>query len=84
MMPTIPENLIQFTDDQGSIVDPDIELEEPYPGSIVLTNSIHGTAYQRLFSDGLWHSAHSRVGFTWEDMLGERNLFLVYDAPRRQ
>lgn len=72
---------LPLTDDQGKMIWNDVA--EPHPGSVVLTNGIHGTAYQRLFKDGLWHSAVSPVGFTWEDMLGERNLMLAYDAPER-
>lgn len=76
--------LPRLTDDRGSLTPWGEEIIEPLPGSIVLTNGMHGTAYQRLFSDGLWHSAHSRIGFTWKDMLGERNLLLAYDAPARE
>jgi len=54
---------------------------EPEPASVVLVNGIYGDAWQRYFSDGLWHRGKYR--YTWEQMLRERNMVLVYDAPVR-
>lgn len=60
------------------------EYEEPLHGSLVLTGGPHGTAWQRLFADGLWHSTLGHKPRDWERMLTSRNLVLVYDAPERQ
>lgn len=38
--------------------------EEPPHGSVVMTESTSGTAWQRHFSDGLWHSTTGRTS-TW-------------------
>lgn len=76
--------LIPITDHQGHVLVPGEEFE-PLPGSIVLTQGAWGTAHQKFFSDGLWYAVGraSIPGRTWESMLTERNLVLVYDAPER-
>lgn len=58
---------------------------EPPPASVVLAHGVHGSAWQRSFSDGLWYCTQYRGsrGKTWEWMLGRRNLTLVYLAPIR-
>lgn len=57
---------------------------EPEPGSVVLLGGDWGTAWQRNFSDGLWHSTRRRGGpKDWAWLLSRRNLRLVYDAERR-
>lgn len=59
------------------------DANEPALGSVVLTEGSTGTAWQRLFKDGLWHSARGGRPKTWEQMLRMRNMTLVHDAPAR-
>lgn len=57
--------------------------EEPQPGSVVVTNGLLGTAYQRHFADGLWHRLGGGRPRHWAWMICQRNMWLVYDAPVR-
>lgn len=41
---------------------------EPGIGSVVMLHGIEGTAWQRLRSDGLWHSVNGEVA-EWRDLL---------------
>lgn len=77
------ERLIPVTDTRGNLLLADSEGEEPLPGSVVLINGEYGTAWQRHFSDGLWHRTGGGRAKTWAEMLWHRNLVLVYDAPER-
>lgn len=44
-------------------------VDEPPVGSIVLVHGPTGTAYQRHYSDGLWHGARATIGgMTWTDV----------------
>ncbi len=58
--------------------------DEPTHGSVVLTESFTGTAWQRHYSDGLWHSTTGRVK-TWAEVgirAGQPKFrTLVYTAP---
>lgn len=57
---------------------------EPEPGSVVLTEGEHGTAWQRHFvGKRLWHST---TGMTreWGQLIARRNVVLVYDAAPRE
>lgn len=85
MTTTAGTRLIPITDDVGRVLVPGEEFE-PLPGSIILTQGAWGTAHQKFFSDGLWYPASPRGGGgrTWESMLTERNLVLVYDAAERE
>lgn len=75
---------IALTGSQGEILVPMDETYEPEPGSIVLVEGLHGTAWQRFFSDGLWHSVHEGTKpLLWVEVLEKRNLVLVYDADPR-
>lgn len=75
---------VPLTDDKGMPLLPvDHLLAEPLPSSIALTQGAHGTAWQRYFSDGLWHRVGGGRARTWAEMLSERNLVLVYDADAR-
>ena len=74
---------IPLTDDRGRFLLPSSESAEPEPGSVVLTEGLHGTGWQRHFNDGLWHSTRGGRAKTWEQMLTMRNLVLVYDAEER-
>lgn len=57
---------------------------EPVHGSVIMTQGPSGTAWQRLFNDGLWHST---TGYTktWADIqrLAARHkmpAILLHDA----
>lgn len=60
----------------------DIE-NEPNPGSVVLTQGEFGTAWQRWFTDGMWHRTGSAQRKDWAWMVRQRNLVLVYEADTR-
>ena len=78
------ETLTMVTDSAAKPTrDFDHPSDQPNPGSIVLTNGEFGTAWQRYFNDGLWHRVGGGKGRTWEWLLTQRNLVLVYDAPFR-
>lgn len=73
---------IPMTDTYGNVVA--VDSTEPLPSSIVLVDGAFGQAFQRHFGDGMWYSAsRSSKGRTWEDILHERNVVLVYDAEER-
>jgi len=76
--------LIPVTDHRGTLVLHPDDAEEPLPGSIVLTEGHHGTAWQRHFADGLWHSSRGGAPKTWSDLIVKRNVVLVYDADERE
>lgn len=80
-MSTMTTRLIPVTDDRGKVYLS--EAREPLPDSVVLTNGIHGTAWQRHASDGLWHSTLGGRPKSWASLLRSRNLVLIYDAPVR-
>lgn len=73
---------VQITDDRGNFPNHAYD-REPEPGSVVLTMGEFGTAWQRHFSDGLWHRTGGGKPKDWAEMLRQRNLVLVYDAPVR-
>lgn len=75
---------IPLTDDRGKMLMYENPEDQPLPGSVVLTEGEHGTAWQRFFSDGNWHPTRGGGSRTWEQMLTKRNLVLVYDAPVRE
>lgn len=66
---------------------PPIAEAEPLPGSVVMAEGISGTAFQRHFSDGLWHSTTGRVR-TWQELVDAEiewkrpGLFLLFDSAR--
>lgn len=83
-MTTPTSQLILLTDARGSRM-PDIEdTSEPLPGSIIMTEGMHGTAWQRWFTDGLWHRTGSTQKKDWAYLLAKRNVVLVYDADERE
>lgn len=65
------------------------DLAEPGIDSVVLTQGLNGTAWQRLGSTGLWHSVTGRTA-TWADLVeGEVRYdrggpLLVHAAPKRK
>lgn len=72
---------IPLTDDRGKpLLDPD-QMAEPLPGSVVLTKGVWGNAWQRYFSDGMWHRGAETL--EWEQLLLLDSVTLVYDAPVR-
>lgn len=74
----------QVTDDRGRFIWDAEDKAEPEPGSVALTGGDWGTAWQRNFSDGLWHSTRRKGGpKTWDWLLTRRNLRLAYDAEPR-
>lgn len=83
-MPTRLTRLIQVTNDQGTLVLDEDTSYEPLPGSIVMTEGVHGTAWQRWFGDGLWHRCGSSQKKDWAYLLTKRNVVLVYDADERK
>jgi hypothetical protein len=48
-----------------------------------MTNGLNGTAWQRHFNDGLWHSTRGGRPLDWSKMLRKRGLVLIFDAPSR-
>lgn len=80
------DTLIQVTDERGNPVLDGDDQHEPLPGSVVLTEGEFGTAWQRYFSDGMWHrvGGGSARGKGWPYFLTKRNVVLVYDAHERQ
>jgi hypothetical protein len=75
--------LIPITDSIGKPVLHNAEVE-PEPSSVVLTEGEFGTAWQRYFSDGLWHRVGGKQVRTWEALCKTRNLVLVYEAEVRR
>lgn len=73
---------IQITDTRGAFPNHAYD-RQPEPGSVVLSGGEHGTAWQRYFSDGMWHRVGGGKARTWTELLAKRNLVLVYDAPVR-
>lgn len=73
---------IQITDEYGRFPNHAYD-REPEPASVVLTQGEFGTAWQRHFNDGLWHS-RGRPPRTWDSLIRCRNVVLVYDAPVRE
>lgn len=82
-MSTMSRTILPFTDDRGKRLLPDDE-PEPLPGSVMLTEGMHGTAWQRFFSDGRWHPTRGGGSKSWTELQTKRNLVLVYDAPERE
>lgn len=77
-------NFIVLTDERGRPAQHEDQMNEPEPGSVVLSSGEWGTAWQRYFSDGLWHSVGTEGrGKAWDEMLRLRNLVLVYEARER-
>lgn len=77
------DRIIPLTDHRGHALVPEDDRHEPLPGSVVLTEGLHGTAWQRHFNDGLWHSSRGGTPRHWASLISKRNLILVYDADKR-
>lgn len=75
--------MIRLTDARGNPTGEYHDVE-PEPGSVVLLHGEHGTAWQRQFSDGLWHRVGGGRPRQWESLLANRNVVLVYGAAVRQ
>jgi hypothetical protein len=54
--------------------------DEPARGSVVLIHGEEGTAVQRFYSDGLWHTAGTRLVRTWTELVevSTRPVILIY------
>lgn len=75
--------VIPLTDARGAPLVPEEDLNEPAPGSIVLTSGLTGTAWHRWASDGKWHSTTGVVA-RWAALITRhRNVVLVYEAEER-
>jgi hypothetical protein len=60
--------------------------DEPPHGSVVLLNGVTGTAWQRHYTDGLWHSTAHAVPYTWANLLDTRavranGIHVIHRAP---
>lgn len=71
----------QITDDRSQIVN-DVPDGRVTPGSVLLAYGLTGTAYQRHFTDDLFHAANGTSGNTYAEMLEMPGVHLVYLAPR--
>lgn len=78
------DRIIPLTDDKGRLLVPAYETDEPLASSVVLTEGLHGTAWQRFFSDGKWHPTRGGRSKTWPELLAKRNVVLIYDAAPRE
>lgn len=76
--------MMQLTNSWGKPLLEEDEYFEPLPGSILMTEGIHGTAWQRMFSDGKWYSTRGGTPRPWKWLIKKRNVVLVYDAPVRK
>lgn len=58
------------------------EGRQPAPGSVVMTQGMTGTSWQRHFKDGLWHSSTGQVK-TWEQLFqgNQSGVSLLLDVP---
>jgi hypothetical protein len=75
------EGYVEMTDDTGKSLMSRNETE-PLVDSVVLTDGPHGHALQR-HTDGLWYPVKSGKGRTWDEVMTNRNVVLVYDAEPR-
>lgn len=82
-MTTTTGRLIPITDARGEVLLDADSLGEPLPSSIVMTEGLHGTAWQLFFSDGRWHPTRGGGSRSWAELLTKRNLYLIYDAEER-
>ena len=53
---------------------------EPPHGSVVLAHGREGTAFQRFYADGFWHSTTGRT-LTWEALNDESRTPIVIHDP---
>lgn len=71
----------------GAAVMADWTYDEPPAGSIISTNGPTGTAWQRHYSDGLWHSTTGLV-LDWAGVVASTygrplNLVIHYQPEER-
>lgn len=56
--------------------------EEPPEGSVILLHGDTGTAYQRLFSTGMWHPTNGGAAITWAEVWQKgTSVVLIHLAP---
>lgn len=81
-MTAMNSRLIYLTDGKGRSLLPEDDMEQPLPGSILMTNGRWGTAWQRRFSDGRWMSISGQT-LDWDVLITKTDVVLVYDADER-
>jgi len=70
---------IQLTNDRREVVGED----DLTFGTIVVSHGLSGTAYQRFFSDGLFHGTNGKVK-TVHQMLAEPDVYVVHTPPSEE
>lgn len=65
---------VRLTDTGGHPLDKTVSIPR---GAVVLINGLSGTAAQKFFSDGLWHTVNGRV-LDDAELLREKNVYLIY------
>lgn len=74
---------VPLTNHRGALLVEPGDATEPEPGSIIMTEGHWGTAWQRHFNDGKWHSTRGGAPKQWDELIIKRNVVLVYDAAVR-
>lgn len=83
--PNTPSPLMTvLTGPRGTGLLPNVDHTEPVEGSIVLTEGLTGTAWQRHHSDGMWHSSRGGRPRRWIELLTRPWLVVVFVAPSRE
>lgn len=77
------DRLVPLTDDRCRLLIDEADAFEPNPGSVVITEGRHGTAWQLFFSDNRWHPTRGGGSKTWRELLTRSRVTLVYEAPER-
>lgn len=77
----ITQHMIQLTDALGIPVY-NGTVQQPERGSIMMNDGLHGTAWQRHFTDGKWHSTTGATR-TFGSLCRLRNVWIVYSAATR-
>jgi hypothetical protein len=74
--------IVRVTPDSPVLVHKTPEGVEPARGSVVMTNGLSGTAWQRFFSDGLWHSVTGQVK-PWRHLFANSisGVAVILDVP---
>lgn len=75
--------VIPITDYRGRPMLPEDQRFEPLPGSVIMTEGLHGTAWQRFFRDGMWYAMGRAKPQAWEELILKRNVYLIYEARQR-
>ena len=78
----VTHTMIQLTDHLGVPVYQGV-MQQPERGSIMMNDGLHGTAWQRHFTDGKWHSTTGATR-TFGSLCRLRNVWIVYSAAVRE